>query len=120
MAEVLDYKDLLVWQKSRQLVQEVYNLTCLLPKEEKYSLQSQLRRAVISIPSNIAEGYGRSYRPEYVRFLNIARGSCYEVETQLLLCTDLNYLTPEQETQALSLLKDTVRLLIVLIKRLEK
>ena len=120
MTDIRDYKDLIVWQKSRQLVKEVYFVSGLLPKEELFSLTSQLRRAVISVPSNIAEGYGRSYRPEYIRFLNITRGSCYEIETQLLLCLDLDYLSLEQLETSFSFLQEISRMLIGLIKRLEE
>lgn len=77
-----DYRDLIVWQKSMELVRAVYALTKQLPKEEIFALSNQLRRAVVSIPSNIAEGYGRNSKQDYLRFLNIARGSKYEVETQ--------------------------------------
>ena len=73
----------------------------------------------MSIPSNIAEGYGRNYRPEYIRFLNVARGSCYEIETQLYLCADLGYLSEQQTANAFSLLSEIERLLIALIRKLE-
>ena len=97
-----DYRNLVVWQKSMDLVKQVYALTRLLPKEETFALSNQIRRAVVSIPSNIAEGYGRHSRNDYLRFLNIARGSKNEVETQLQICLMLDYLKPEDiaETQA--------------------
>ena len=97
-----DYRNLVVWQKSMDLVKQVYALTRLLPKEEIFALSNQIRRAVVSIPSNIAEGYGRHSRNDYLRFLNIARGSKNEVETQLQICLMLDYLKPEDiaETQA--------------------
>ncbi len=69
MPDIRDYKDLIVWQKSRLLVKEVYTLIRQLPREEQYALTSQIQRAAVSIPSNIAEGYGRNYRTEYIRFL---------------------------------------------------
>ena len=98
-----DYRNLVVWQKSMDLVKQVYALTRLLPKEEIFALSNQIRRAVVSIPSNIAEGYGRHSRNDYLRFLNIARGSKNEVETQLQICLMLDYLKPEDiaETQAI-------------------
>ncbi len=98
-----DYRNLVVWQKSMDLVKQVYALTRLLPKEEILALSNQIRRAVVSIPSNIAEGYGRHSRNDYLRFLNIARGSKNEVETQLQICLMLDYLKPEDiaETQAI-------------------
>lgn len=77
-----DYRDLIVWKRSMELVRAVYALTKRLPKEETFALSNQLRRAVVSIPSNIAEGYGRNSKQDYLRFLNIARGSKNEVETQ--------------------------------------
>ena len=97
-----DYRELIVWRQSMELVRQVYALTKLLPKEETFALSNQIRRAVVSIPSNIAEGYGRHSRNDYLRFLNIARGSKNEVETQLQICLMLDYLKPEDiaETQA--------------------
>ena len=80
-----DYRDLVVWQQSMTLCQEVYALIRQFPQEERYALCDQLRRAVVSIPSNIAEGNGRDSRAEYSRFLAIARGSVFEVQTQLEL-----------------------------------
>lgn len=83
------YQELDVWQVSMQLAKEVYGLTGQLPKEETYGLSSQFRRAAVSIPSNIAEGYGRSHRGEYLQFLGIAQGSQSELTTLLLLARDL-------------------------------
>ena len=76
-----NYKELIVWQKSMDLVAEIYKLVKFLPKEETYALSDQMRRAVVSIPSNIAEGYGRNSTRDYVKFLKTARGSCFELET---------------------------------------
>lgn len=81
-----DYKRLKVWQKAMDLKEEVYRLVRLLPREETYALSDQLRRAVVSMLSNIAEGHGRGSDKEFVKFLTIARGSLFEVETQLLIC----------------------------------
>lgn len=83
------YKDLTVWQKSFQLVIEIYQLTELLPKNEQFGLVSQMRRCSVSIPSNIAEGQQRRNIKEYKQFIGIAKGSAAELETQLLLCNDL-------------------------------
>lgn len=85
------FKDLIVWQKSYQLVLEVYKFSRSFPKEETYSLTQQMRRSAISIPSNIAEGYGRQFNKEYKQFLSIAYGSRCELETQYLLAVDLGY-----------------------------
>ncbi len=119
MGDIRGYKDLIVWQRGRKLVQVVYSLARSLPKEELFSLAAQMKRAAVSIPSNIAEGYGRNYRPEYIRFLNVARGSCFELETQMLLCTDLGFLSEQQAEEAFDLLQEIGRLLISLIRKLE-
>ena len=97
------YKDLIVWQKSMTLTTEVYSLTKKLPKDELFGLTSQLKRAVVSIPSNIAEGNGRASKKEYSRFLSVARGSKSEVETQLLICVNLGYLQQSEIESALNL-----------------
>ncbi|MBR6377445.1 MAG: four helix bundle protein [Oscillospiraceae bacterium] len=114
-----DYKDLAVWQRARELVQELYRLTEGLPREELFGLSAQIRRAAVSIPTNIAEGYGRQSLIDYIRFLKVARGSCYELETQLILCSDLGYLSEDETQTAFSLLKQTQKFLFSLIKSLE-
>ncbi len=86
------FKDLIAWQKSYKLVLEIYKLTSVFPKSEAYGLSQQMRRAAVSIPSNIAEGYGRKHKTEYNQFLSIAYGSLLELETQFLLATDLKYI----------------------------
>ena len=86
-----DYKDLKVWQESMNLVEEIYTLVRILPKEETYALSDQLRRAIVSVPSNIAEGQNRNTNKEFVQFLYIALGSISEVETQLLIGQRLKY-----------------------------
>ena len=83
------YKDLIVWKKSVKLVMQVYDYIQVFPKNESYVLSDQMRRAVVSIPSNIAEGYERMTTAEYIRFLSIARGSKAELETQLHICNQL-------------------------------
>ena len=117
--EMRGYRSLIIWQKARELVREIYFITNDLPKEEAFGLISQIRRAVISIPSNIAEGYGRQYRSEYVRFLNIARGSCYEVETQLILCIDLGFLNADRAHHAMGLLDEIGKIANAMIRRLQ-
>ncbi len=87
-----NYKELKVWQRAYQLCLEVYKITKRFPNEERYSLTSQIRRAAVSVPSNIAEGYGRKTTPEYIRFLYIAYSSNCEMETQILLSGDLDIL----------------------------
>jgi four helix bundle protein len=85
------FKDLIVWQKSYELVLEIYKITKTYPKYEQYGLAQQMRRAFVSIPSNIAEGYGRKHKPEYNQFLRHAYGSLLELQTQYLLSVDLKY-----------------------------
>ncbi|MDQ3065489.1 MAG: four helix bundle protein [bacterium] len=91
------YKELTVWQKARLLVRDVYMLCEQLPKDEVYGLANQMKRASVSIPSNIAEGYRRNGRKEYVQFLGIALGSAAELETQLILVQDIFELEIEKE-----------------------
>jgi len=85
------FKDLIVWQKAYKLVLEIYRITREFPKSETYGLAQQMRKAAVSIPSNIAEGYGRAYKTKYKQFLSIAYGSLSELETQYLLSVDLKY-----------------------------
>ena len=103
------YKDLVAWQKAMVLVRMVYLHTRGFPKEEKYGLAAQLRRAAVSVPSNIAEGQGRLSKKEFKQFLARARGSLLEVETQVLIATDLQYLdakvSSELETQSHEVLR---------------
>ena len=112
------YKDLVVWQKAMLLVKEIYAIVKLLPKEEQYALSDQMRRAVVSIPSNIAEGYGRNSTNDYIRFLNIARGSKYELDTQIQICVMLNYISEEKTATALELSEEIGRMINALIKKL--
>ncbi|HLO88843.1 MAG TPA: four helix bundle protein [Nostocaceae cyanobacterium] len=85
MSEINDFKDLMIWQKGMDIAERCYFLTKLFPKEELYAMVQQIRRSAASISANIAEGYGRRYKGEYVRFLNIAQGSVNELETHLIL-----------------------------------
>jgi len=89
---IRNFFDLTAWQKGRELVKMVYEATRGMPREEIYGLTSQVRRAAVSIPSNIAEGYGRGSTNDYLHFLRTARGSAYEVQTQLMLIADLGML----------------------------
>lgn len=86
------YQQLKVWQRGIELVAEIYRLTKLFPREELYGLSSQMRRSAVSIPSNIAEGYARKHRQEYIQFLRIAYGSSSELETQIIIAKMLNFL----------------------------
>lgn len=105
------YTDLEVWIEARKLVKKVYKLTENYPKEEVYGLTNQIRRSAVSIPSNIAEGCGRQSSKETIHFLYIARGSLYELETQLFLSKDLIYITEEQLKSILSQVETCVKLL---------
>ena len=117
-AIINSYKDLNVWQKSMELARIVYSIVKLLPREELYALSDQMRRAVISIPSNIAEGYYRNSTRDYIRFLSIAKGSLGEIETQLMLCEDFGYLKNEQITPALRKCDEIGKMLTMLINNL--
>ncbi|WP_400190753.1 four helix bundle protein [Hymenobacter sp. B81] len=92
-SEPKSYKDLAVWQQGRKLVQYAYVMTKAFPAEERHDLVSQMRRAAVSIPSNIAEGCGRQHPKDTIHFLTIARGSLYELETQIYLSFDLGYIS---------------------------
>lgn len=91
----MNYYELDVWVKSRNLVAIVYQQTKTFPKDELYGLTNQLRKSAVSIPSNIAEGCGRQGLKETIHFLYISRGSLYELETQILVASDLNYISKE-------------------------
>lgn len=93
MAEIKTYKDLLIWQKGILLAEHAYVLTKDFPQHEIYSLTNQIKRSAVSISSNIAEGYGRNSTKSYVNFLKIARGSLYELETQLILADKFNFIS---------------------------
>lgn len=92
MASISNYKDLLIWQKGIVLVVRVYQLVKSFPQEELYALTSQIKRAAVSIPSNISEGYGRNTDKSFSHFLDISRGSLYELETQLIISKELNFI----------------------------
>lgn len=105
------YKDLIVWQKSIELVALVYKITGQFPKSELFGLVSQMRRAAVSIPSNIAEGYARKHRAEYLQFVRIAYGSGAELETQLILTKKLGFVHDKDLANVVSLLDEIMRML---------
>ncbi len=113
------YRDLIVWQKSIELVTEVYELVKLFPREEIYALSGQIRRAVISIPSNIAEGHNRNSDKEFVQFLCIARGSLGELETQFIIAEKLNYVNKERVDKLLNDCYEIGKMLNSLIKKIK-
>ena len=111
-----DYQKLIVWQRSVELVQEIYRLTSKFPSDEKFGLVSQMRRAAVSIPSNIAEGRMRGSRKDYKRFLYMAIGSGAELETQIFIAKNLGYL--QESLSADRLLEETMKMLNALIRSL--
>ena len=117
MPKIESYKDLIVYQKSYALSLEIYKATIKYPSSEIYGLTSQMRRAAVSIPCNISEGYRRG-RKEYVQFLRIAQGSCSELETLISLSRDLNLLDDKSYVALYSIQEEISRLLMGLIKSL--
>ena len=115
---IRSYRDLIVWQKSIELVDAVYRATANFPKNEIYALTSQLRRAAISVPSNIAEGHARKSTREFVNFLSIARGSLAEVETQIVIAKRLGYLDDALEADTFSKTTEIGRLMAGLARSL--
>ena len=113
------YRELIVWQKAMELVEEVYRLSKLLPREETYALSDQMRRAVVSVPSNIAEGHGRNYEKEFLRFLSIAQGSRAELDTQIEICIRLKYIDEEQVVAAQNLSNEVGKMLRKMIQNLK-
>lgn len=111
------YKELIVWQKSYEFLLLIYRLTNKFPKSEIYALMSQIRRAAVSVPSYIAEGYCRYSKKEYVQFLQIAFGSGAELETQLLLAKDLKYISGQEFDSANNLLIEIMKMLNSLISK---
>lgn len=114
------YRDLIVWQKSMALVKQIYETTKSFPKDELYGLTSQLRRAAVSVPSNIAEGQGRSFDREFALFISHALGSLMEVETQLLIAVDLGYITSHDAEPLLKRSAEIGRLANGLLATLKK
>ena len=114
------YRDLIVWQKAMQMVTYIYQLTGDFPKNELYGLTSQIRRCAISIPSKIAEGYGRNSTDDYLRFLNISRASLYELQTQLEISFNLNFLVKADFEKIYELTREIERMLSSLIIKINR
>ena len=114
-----DYRKLVVWQKAMDLVEESYKITKLLPKDESFGLASQIRRAAVSIPSNIAEGQARHTKKEFLNFLSIARGSKAELDTQIQICIRLSYLTQTQAQTALELCEEVGKMIFSIMQKLD-
>ncbi len=118
--QLTHYKQLIAWQKAIALVAEIYSATRCFPRDELYGLTSQLRRAAVSVPSNIAEGQGRATRGEFVQFLGHARGSLCEVETQVIIATSLHYLEPDRRDMLSDRIAELGRILNGLIASLQR
>jgi len=116
--KIKSFKDLKIWQKGIEIVTDIYTLTKKFPKEELFSLTSQLRRSAISIPSNIAEGFKRFYNKEYKQFLFITLGSCAELETQIIIAKELKYIDENEEVKLVEKLDHICRMTSSLIKKL--
>jgi four helix bundle protein len=116
--QIKTYRDLIVWQKAMDMVTLVYEVTRKFPKEEMYLLTSQIRGSTVSIPSNIAEGYGRNSKNDYLRFLQIAAGSLYEMQTQLEISFRLSYLSKSIRDDLFLKSQEVERLLWGLIRKL--
>lgn len=114
------YRDLEVWQRSIDLVESVYKLTKNFPIDERFGLVSQARRAASSIPANIAEGYGRSHRGDYLRFLSIARGSVAELETHIIIATRVGCVDRYSTREAWEISQEVARMLSKLVSALQK
>ena len=114
------FKDLVVWQRAVQMSLEIYKLTSSFPASERFGLTNQLRRASVSVASNIAEGYGKSSRGEYLSFLGHSRGSNGEVQTQLIISQGLGFGTQESMSKAESLSNEVGRMLVVMMNKLKR
>ncbi len=117
--EIRSYRDLVAWQRAFGLGLAVYEATRSMPESERFGLINQLRRGAVSIASNIAEGYGRGSRVDYARFLKVARGALFELETQILFAAELKFITQGQRKAITDRIDDTARVLSGLIKSLD-
>ena len=115
---VSHYKELIVWQKSMVFAEMIYRMTQLFPETERYGLSSQMRRAAVSVPSNIAEGQARQSSAEFNHFLSITNGSLAELETQIILAQALGYLTEDKSSKVLSLQGEIVKMIRALKMKL--
>ena len=120
MSDIKTYKDLLIWQKGILLVKVVYNNLEGFPKDEVFGLTSQIKRAAVSIPSNIAEGWGRSSTLSYTHFLKIARGSLFELETQFIIAKELNFINELKFDEITQIITEESKMLNAFIKSLSK
>lgn len=114
-----NFRNLKIWQKGMELVMDVYKLTEILPREEKFGLRGQITRAVISIPSNIAEGSSRSSEKDFKRFLEISLGSAFELETQLIIIQKLKLIEAERVNDILNILNEEQKMINGFINKLK-
>lgn len=119
MGNIQSYRDLVAWKLATECCLEVYRITKEFPADERFGLVSQTRRAAVSIPSNIAEGYGRGRPSDYARFLRVARGSLFELESQLIIACRLGYVEQRKYQELEERLKECGRVLAGLIKSIE-
>ncbi len=117
---IKSYHDLIVWQKSMAFVKEIYETTSSFPKEELFGLVSQMRRSAISIPRNIAEGYGRRSKGDYLHFLRVAMGSLFELQTQLRISFNLHYLNQDKIVSSYESSREVERILTALLNKLNR
>ena len=116
----MHYKEMVVWQKAMTLVEEVYKITACLPKQEQFGLASQMQRAAVSIPSNIAEGQSRHSKKEYLHFVSIAQGSKAELYTQIQICVRLGFLSLEDTEKTSMICEEVGKMLYALANKLRQ
>ena len=116
--KIKNFQDLRIWQIGIEVVKDIYIVTKKFPREELYGLTSQMRRSAVSIPSNIAEGFRRYHNKEYKQFLYIALGSCAELETQIIIANELDYINETNKTELIEKIKYICRMTVKLIQKL--
>lgn len=119
MGTIRSFRDLVAWQKAKALALDIYRASSVFPADERFGLTSQVRRAIVSVPSNIAEGYGRGSTADYIRFLRMARASLFEVETQMIIASELGFVPGEAFTEIETKLKECGKVLAGLLRSLE-
>ncbi|MFC0877558.1 four helix bundle protein [Saccharicrinis sp. FJH2] len=114
-----NFKELKIWQKSKELVVEIYRLTQNFPSSEQFGIISQIQQAAVSIPSNIAEGSGRNSKKDFIRFLDIAKSSSFELETQIIIATDLGYINNEVSANIIKTINEIQKMIFGFQKSLD-
>jgi len=118
MGDIKTFRDLDIWNKGILLVEKIYELTESFPSQEKFGLCSQIRRAAVSVPSNVAEGFRRRHKKEFQQFLNISMGSLAEIETQLVISSKLNYISEVEAEDMYEIIDHICRMIVNLMKKL--